>query len=196
MKKTIFLIAIIALFSCHKATKSNPQVITKDSVAETVKLPQTIKLTPDSLSIVSSIADAPFDKNNQNMNYFKKRFRESTRTTRVLEKDYSDESVIDTISTIYWGKSYIKKLDNIYTDESVLLAVHILDEKFVLANGTKIGQQAVDVFKTVKAKYSNDKNYKFLELRSPDNEMGFVNNIKIYFTNNIVSEIAYFPNIP
>jgi len=195
MKKTIFLVAMIALFSCNKAKVSNSQDITKDSVIDKVEIQQTIKLTPDSLSIVSSIADAPFDKNNNNMNYFKKKFRESSKTTKALRTNTYDESVIDTISTIYWGKSYIKRLNNTSIDESILLEVHVFDEQFTLTNGTKIGQQAIDVFKTFKAKYSNDMDYKFLELRSHDNEMGFINHLKIYFTNNIVTEIVYLPCI-
>lgn len=195
MKKTILLIATIALISCHKSTESKTQNITKDSVADTTKISQTIKLTPDSLSIVSSIADAPFDKNHHDLNYFKKKFKERTKTTNKLETNTQDNSVIDTISTIYWGKSYIKKLNNISITEPVLLEVHVFDDRFVLTNGTKIGQKAVDVFKTFKAKYSNDKDYKVLKLRSHDNEMGFINHLKIYFKNNIVSEIVYLPCI-
>jgi len=192
MKKTIILISIIALYSCHKATESKPQDITKDSISDAH---EKVKLTPDSVSMTSSIADAPFDKNNHNMNYFIKKFSKSTKVIKTLKTNNYDESITDTISTIYWGKTYIKKLDNTSINESVLLEVHVVDDKFTLTNGVAVGQQAINVFRTLKAKYNNDRDYKFLELRSRDNEMGFINHLKINFKNNIVSEIIYLPSL-
>jgi len=192
MKKTIILIALIALYSCHKATESNPQSITKDSITDAYKK---VKLIPDSVSMVNSIADAPFDKNNHNLNYFIKKFNESTKCVNALKTNNYDESIIDTITTVYWGKTYIKKLNNTLIDESVLLEAHVVDDKFTLTNGVTVGQQAINVFRTLKAKYNNDRDYKFLELRSRDNEMGFINHLKINFKNNIVSEIIYLPSL-
>ena len=192
MKKTIILIALIALYSCHKATESNPQSITKDSITDAYKK---VKLIPDSVSMVNSIADAPFDKNNHNLNYFIKKFNESTKCVNALKTNNYDESIIDTITTVYWGKTYIKKLNNTLIDESVLLEAHVVDDKFTLTNGVTVGQQAINVFRSLKAKYNNDRDYKFLELRSRDNEMGFINHLKINFKNNIVSEIIYLPSL-
>ena len=192
MKKTIILIALIALYSCHKATESNPQSITKDSITDAYKK---VKLIPDSVSMVNSIADAPFDKNNHNLNYFIKKFNESTKCVNALKTNNYDESIIDTITTVYWGKTYIKKLNNTLIDESVLLEAHVVDDKFTLTNGVTVGQQAINVFRTLKAKYNNDRDYKFLELRSRDNEMGFINHLKINFKKNIVSEIIYLPSL-
>ena len=192
MKKTILVIALIALYSCHKATESKPQDITRDSITDAH---EKVKLTPDSVSIVSSIADTPFDQNNHNMNYFIKKLSKSTKVIKTLKTNNYDESITDTISTIYWGKTYIKKLNNTLIDESVLLEVHVVDDKFTLTNGIAVGQQAINVFKTLKAKYNNDRDYKFLELRSQDNEMGFINHLKINFKKNIVSEIIYLPSL-
>jgi hypothetical protein len=192
MRKTILVIALIALYSCHKATESKPQYITRDSITDAH---EKVKLTPDSVSIVSSIADTPFDQNNHNMNYFIKKLDKSTKVIKTLKTNNYDESITDTISTIYWGETYIKKLNNTLIDESVLLEVHVVDDKFTLTNGIAVGQQAINVFKTLKAKYNNDRDYKFLELRSQDNEMGFINHLKINFKNNIVSEIIYLPSL-
>ena len=192
MKKTIILIALIALCSCHKATESKSQHITKDSI---IDAHEKVKLTPDSVSMVSSIADAPFDINNHNMIYFIKKFSKSTKVIKTLKTNNYDESITDTISTIYWGETYIKKLNNTLIDEFVLLEVHVFDDKFTLTNGIAVGQQAINVFRTLKAKYNNDRDYKFLELRSHDNEMGFINHLKINFKNNIVSEIIYLPSL-
>ena len=114
-----------------------------------------------------------------------------------LEPNQHDDNMMDTLKTIYWGKSYIQTLNNISIDKTMLLFATIKDKRFALRNNLRVGMTIEQVFKAFNVKYDRSKNYKFLEVTSPEGggEIGFVSYLTFYFEKDTLSEISYQPYI-
>ena len=192
MKKILLLSNTIFLISCLSLCEVNARNIF--DIANSIEL--STVLPPDSVTIQHEFANAPFDKVND-MNYFKMKMQESSKTIVELEKNLHDPSVKDTIKTIYWGKSYIQTLRNEAMEEPLLIKVVIKDNNLTLRNGLKIGKPSSDVFKYFKkVSFDAKKTYRVLcveALIQPDDVTGSDASLVFYFKDNKLTELIYLP---
>lgn len=117
-----------------------------------------------------------------------------TKSSKDLKPNKHDETIIDTLKTIYWGKSYIKTLTNNSIDRTLLQYASIDNNLISIRNNVRIGQGVEQVFKSLNASYNPTKKYKFLEVKSPDPEMnGTVSYLTFNFKGDTLSQITYWP---
>ncbi len=191
MKKATFIILSVGLLSCNsniesKTIESENTDTIKPVVAESESQ---VPIILDSLSIGHELANAPFH-NTSNIDYFKKHFKEVTKTEITLKKNEQDDNVTDTIKKVFWGKSYIETINNISINRLLLSYAIINDNNVVLKNNIRIGQSTQEVCETLKVKYDARKTYKYLELETTKDATGY---LTFYFKDNKLNSIIYSP---
>ncbi len=193
MKKIIILSLLGFLVSCSNSKNDNVLSSSKDTLGG-ASSSETMRY--DSLSIEDWLVQSPFETKDEYL-YFKKQLKSSTKTIVELEPNQHDDNMMDTLKTIYWGKSFIQTLNNISIDKTMLLFATIKDKRFALRNNLRVGMTIEQVFKAFNVKYDRSKNYKFLEVTSPEGggEIGFVSYLTFYFEKDTLSEISYQPYI-
>jgi len=193
MKKIIILSLFGFLVSCSNSKNDNGLVSLKDSSA-VASSSETMRY--DSLSIEDWLVQSPFETKDEYL-YFKKKLKSSTKTIVTLSPNKHDQTVTDTLKTIYWGESYIQTLNNVSIDKTMLLFASLKERQFSLKNNIRVGMSIDQVFKAFKVNYDHSKNYKYLEIKSPEGggEMGFVSYLTFYFEKDTLSKISYQPYI-
>ncbi len=193
MKKIIFLSLFGFLVSCSNS-KSDDGLIQSIDTSGVTSSSETMRC--DSLSIEDWLVQSPFETKDDYL-YFKKRLKSSTKTIVELAPNQHDDKTVDTLKTVYWGETYIKTLSNVSIHRTMLLFASIKDKQFALRNDLRVGMPIDQVFKAFKVNYDHSKNYKFLEIKSPEGggEMGFVSYLTFYFEKDTLSEISYQPYI-
>lgn len=193
MKKIIILSILGFLASCSNSKSDNSLVPLKDasgvaSSSETMRY--------DSLSIEDWLVQSPFETKDDYL-YFKKRLKSSTKTIVELAPNQHEDKTVDTLKTVYWGETYIKTLSNVSIERIILMYASIKDKQFALKNNLRVGMPIDQVFKAFKVDCDHSKNYKFLEIKSPEGggEMGFVSYLTFCFEKDTLSEISYQPYI-
>ena len=192
MKKTILLVALTSLLiSCGQQEEKNKSVSTPEPeiAAKTTEAVIDNK-TLDSVSVENAfLLNSPFTDGDET-DYFAKKAKVSTKTTSSKEKSKYDETKLNTIKTIEWGKSHIQTLTT--SSGKVLLQFAMVeDSNLVLKNGIKVGDNAEKVFSTFKVNFDASKKYKFLELTSPPETASCA--LTFNFENNVLTSILYLP---
>ncbi len=179
---TIYSALILLLISCGQVTEDKP-------VNNSTPIPDSRPV--DSVTVEHEfMINSPFNDGSE-IDYFKSLMNKSTKTTIVLEKNKYEEKYIDTIKTIEWGKSSIETI-TIHSGKVLLRYVSIDDNNFELKNKIKVGHTAENVFHSFNVNYDKTKNYKFLELATPDT-LGGISNLTFYFTHDTLTSIFYWP---
>jgi len=192
MKTFILTISSILLLSCNSEVKdNNVSVESKDT--NIVNTPADLSVVPiafDSIIVENKFVNTPFDKDDEII-YFKKIMPKRTKIDVELKKNEYDENVIDTVKTIYWGKSYIETKTNNNSDRIFMQYAIINDNNIVLRNNIRIGQDLKTVCSTFNIKHDSQKKYKYIELTTTNEEPGSY--LTFYFKDNILVSIIYSP---
>lgn len=165
MKLKIFTLFTIILFACNANIESNKIANTLVDSNELIIPADTMKTNTnyDSISVENNFVNEVFGKNDF-MLYFNKMSNAVTKQTIELKPNEYDETIVDTVKTLYWGKSYIITVNNNSINGVSINAAFINDNTISISNNIKIGNSLKQVCDTYKIKCDPSKSYKFVEL--------------------------------
>lgn len=191
MKIAILIILTLSLLSCN--TNVENAISTGEGI-DSVKPSEhhadsAVPVKLDSLSVPHELANSPFHKTSS-IDYFKKHFKEVTKTEVTLKTNEQDDAITDTIKKLYWGKSYIETINNVSINRILLNYAILNDNNVVLKNNIRIGQTVQEVFGELGITYDSKNNYKYLELETTEDAAGY---LTFYFENNKLISVIYSP---
>lgn len=183
--KNLLLLLPFFVFACNSDDMGEPEHTDLPDVAVVDTLPQ---LVFDSVIVSHELANTPFHAED-NFIYFEEIQNQSDSAILEIVPGMHDESVMDSITTLYWGKSSMSKLKNEFICCDLMQSVFIEDDRLKLRNGIGVGDSAHGVFSSFDLEFDPDKNYSFIQLEAGE----ATNFLIIVFTNNVVSRIVYWP---